>query len=155
VGTTIIERCTHAESLSGFSQQAYTKALHEMSAETSEYSDCAELIQKARLAAAHGLGSGVGSVGVPGGAGGGPAGAVAPPTPLEQHALETDAHRARGTPVRVGAGIVEPGVVHVNVASAVSTLPTPLLALLILLLVCALSIPGRAILNRARARRSS
>src|ERR1700736_2557686 len=54
VGATIIERCTHGQSLSGFSQQDYRRALQELPAEVEEYSDCANLIRRAQLAAARG-----------------------------------------------------------------------------------------------------
>src|SRR5207237_5789767 len=54
VGATIIERCTHGQSLSGFSQQDYRRALQELPAEVEEYSDCANLIRRAQLAAAGG-----------------------------------------------------------------------------------------------------
>ena len=50
VGATIIERCTHGQSLSGFSQQDYAKALHELPTEVEEYSDCANLIRHAAAA---------------------------------------------------------------------------------------------------------
>ncbi len=44
--------------------------------------------------------------------------------------------------------MLHPGVVHVNLASALNSLPTPLLALLAFLLVCALVLGGRALRNR-------
>src|ERR1700731_177081 len=58
VGATIINRCTHGQSLSGFSQQAYRRALQELPTEVEEYSDCANLIRRAQLAAAGRGGSG-------------------------------------------------------------------------------------------------
>src|SRR3977135_3938438 len=60
VGATIIERCTHGQSLSGFSQQDYRRALQELPTEVQEYSDCANLIRRAQLAAAGAGGSGAG-----------------------------------------------------------------------------------------------
>src|ERR1700739_4071776 len=56
VGATLIQRCTHGQSLSGFSQQDYRRALQELPAEVEEYSDCANLIRRAQLAAAGGQG---------------------------------------------------------------------------------------------------
>ena len=56
IGTKIIERCTHGQSLSGFSQQDYRRALKELPTEVEEYSDCANLIRRAQLAAAGGGG---------------------------------------------------------------------------------------------------
>ena len=57
-GTKIIERCTHGQSIGGFSQQAYRRALKELPTEVEEYSDCANLIRRAQLAAAGGGGAG-------------------------------------------------------------------------------------------------
>jgi hypothetical protein len=47
VGATIIERCTHGESLAGFSQQDYARALQELPREVEQYTDCANLIRQA------------------------------------------------------------------------------------------------------------
>ena len=58
VGQTIINRCTHGQSLSGFTQQAYRQALQELPTEVEEYSDCANLIRRAQLAAAGGSSGG-------------------------------------------------------------------------------------------------
>jgi hypothetical protein len=144
VGEKIIERCTHGQSISGFSQQAYRRALQELPTEVEEYSDCANLIRRAQLAAAGGQGS---------------AGADAPlvATPLtgsERRALRS-VPKTGAAPLRVGGGLVQPGVVHANVASALSSLPDPLLALLAFLLACAVALGGRAVTRRVLARRSS
>jgi hypothetical protein len=146
VGATIIERCTAGQSLSGFSQQAYSKALQEMPAEVNEYSDCANLIRKAELAAAGRGGAGGG----PGG-GGSIAANVAPPTPAEQQTL-THAKRFPPASVQVDGETVNPGVVHADIASAFSTLPTPLLALLAFLATCVALLAGRAIRKRVDGR---
>jgi hypothetical protein len=140
VGATIIERCTHGQSLSGFSQQDYRRALQELPAEVEEYSDCANLIRRAQLA----------------GAGGGGGEALSPiiGTPAERSALR-GASSTGGAPVSVGGRLVRPGVVQANVSSALSTLPSPLLAMLAFLLACALTLAGKSIVGRVRARRSS
>jgi hypothetical protein len=117
--STIIERCTHGQSLAGFSRSAYAKALRELPTDVSEYSDCEELIRKAALAAAGGGG--------PGGA------ATAPPTPAEQETLTRAAH-APPTRIQVGKHSELPGVVPVSLTSALNALPTPLMALLAALL---------------------
>jgi len=144
VGEQIIRRCTHNESLSGFSQSAYRQALKDLSAGTEEYSNCAQLIRQAQLAAA-GAGRG-GSTG--GGAATPAAGAVAP-TPSEQRAIE-HAPSAGSAPLQVGAQTIHPGVVHADIASALSTLPTPLLATVAFLLICLLLAAGAGIRNRVR-----
>jgi hypothetical protein len=47
VGATIIERCTHGQSISGFSQQDYALALQELTPEVEQYSNCGNLIRQA------------------------------------------------------------------------------------------------------------
>lgn len=148
VGETIILRCTHKESLSGFSQADYKKALEELPADAEEYSDCSQEIREAQLAAATGRGGG--------GGGGSAAGAaaVAPiaATPAQQRAL-AHAQRAGGEPVRLSGGqVVHPGVVHVNVASALSALPTPVLTILAFALAGLLAVAAGAVRKRIRGR---
>ncbi len=141
VGATIIERCTHGQSLSGFTAQQYRQALRELPTEVEEYSDCANLIRHAELGGA-------------GGAGGGPNGsasATIPLTPAERTALKS-APKLGSVPLVVGDQTVAPGVVHVNIASALSSLPTPLLATLAFMLVCLLVVLGGNIRSRVRAR---
>jgi hypothetical protein len=148
-GEAIILRCTHGQSLSGFSQKAYKQALKDLNADTEEYTDCSSLIRQAQLAAAgssRGGGSG-------GGSSGGPSAPAVVPTPAEQRAI-TKAGHARSAPVQVGNQAIHPGVVHVDVASALSSLPTPLLAILAFLLTCLLLVAGGALRNRVRARGS-
>ena len=47
VGATIIERCTHGQSIAGFSQQDYALALQELPTEVEQYSNCGNLIRQA------------------------------------------------------------------------------------------------------------
>jgi hypothetical protein len=144
-GAKIIERCTHGQSLSGFSQKDYRRALAELPTEVEEYSDCGNLIRRAQLAAAGG-----------GGGGGGPSGGGAAATPLsasEQSAVAR-APKSGAEPFKVGNQLVSPGVVHADISSALSSLPDPLLAILTFLLACAAALGGRAILNGVRAHRS-
>ncbi|HUA75324.1 MAG TPA: hypothetical protein VL988_11250 [Solirubrobacteraceae bacterium] len=140
-GAKIIERCTHGQSLSGFSQKDYRRALQELPTEVEEYSDCGNLIRRAQLAA---LSNG-------GGGGSGPSTPSAPLTPAEQRAV-AQAPKEGAAPQKVGDQLISPGVVHADVASALSTLPAPLLAVLALLLACAVALGGRAVYERVRAR---
>jgi hypothetical protein len=145
----IIDRCTHGESLGGFSQKAYGEALKDLSAGTEEYSNCAQLIRQAQLAAAgtgHGSGNG-------GGAATTPATAAVTATPAEQRAIAR-APIAGAAPVQVDGQTIHPGVVHVDITSALSSLPTPLLATIAFLLLCLLLAAGSGIRNRIRAHRS-
>jgi hypothetical protein len=149
VGATIIERCTHGQSLGGFSQQDYARALQELPTEVEEYSECGNLIRRAQLAAAGG-GGGSGA-----GAGAGPAAPVATPlTPAERSALRQIA-KTGSAPQLIGNEVIYPGVVHAGVASALSTLPNSLIAVLAFLLACVLVLAGRAVRNRVHARGSS
>lgn len=150
VGEQIIRRCTHGESLSGFSQAAYRQALKELSAGTEEYSNCAQLIRQAQLAAA-GAGRGGGAGGGGGGGAASSPGALAP-TPAEQQAI-AHAPAAGAAPVQVGAETIHPGVVHADIASALSSLPTPLLATVAFLAICLALVAGTGIRNRIRGAR--
>ncbi len=143
--TTIVERCVSGQPLSGFSQQEYSEALQNLPTEVEEYSNCANLIRHAELAAAGGASSA-----------GEPAGAAAVPVPLtpaERTALKS-VPKLGAAPIHVGNQVVRPGVIHADIASAVNSLPSPLLAILAFLLVCALLLAGRVIGNRVRARRA-
>ncbi|HEY3960385.1 MAG TPA: hypothetical protein VGL68_07735 [Solirubrobacteraceae bacterium] len=147
-GEAIILRCTHGQSLNGFSQTAYKQALKDLNADTEEYTDCSSLIRQAQLAAAGSRGGGGGS-----GSSGGPSAPAVVPTAAEQRAI-TSAGHAHAAPVQVGDQAIHPGVVHVDVASALSSLPTPLLAMLAFLLTCLLLVAGGALRNHVRARGS-
>jgi hypothetical protein len=141
VGETIIQRCTHGESLSGFSQRDYSRALKQLSADAEEYTDCASLIRQAQLAAAS-RGGGLSAPTV-----------ATLATPTEQRAISRAA-TSGPSPVRLGGAVVHPGVVHASVASALSTLPTPLLAVLALMLASLLATGVNVVRNRVRDRRS-
>jgi hypothetical protein len=146
VGVAIVEKCTHGESFSGYTPTDYREALKHISTEASEYSDCANLIRKAELAAA-------------GGGTGGSAGTAAskvalPLTPAEQNAVQK-AHGNHGSsPVKVGNEPIFPGVVHANIASAVNTLPHSLLALLAFLLAGTVLLAAGEVRKRVNARRN-
>lgn len=143
IGETIILRCTHGESLAGFSQSAYRRALQELSADAEEYTGCAALIRQAQLAAAGG------------GSSGGAAAAGAPvaiaATPAEQRALAGAASAGR-SPVKLDGQVINPGVVHASIASAVNTLPAPVLAVLALLLAGVLAAGAYLVRGRVRGR---
>jgi hypothetical protein len=151
VGAQIISKCTHGESIAGFSQQAYREALQELPTEVEEYSDCANLIRQAELGSAGGSHTGAG------GFFGGPAAGSVPPiplTPAESTALK-EARKTNTPPARIDGALVQAGVVPVSVASALSSLPTPLLVILAFMLACALVVAGGALRNRVRAKRSN
>lgn len=143
VGETIIERCELNESVSGYSQSAYRQALHELSADSEEYSDCSSVIREAQRAAAGGKSSGGGTSG---------GGVAVTATPSEQRSLKRAA-RVRPEAVKLGGSVIHPGVVHVDVASALSTLPTPLLATLAFLLALLVLVAGGSLRKLVHGRR--
>ena len=151
VGEKIILRCTHGESLSGFTQNDYNKALKELETSTEEYSDCASLIHQAQLAAAGSRGGSGGSGGGGSAGAGGVTTPTTPATPAEQRELSR-APSAGAAPVKVGDQVLRPGVVHADIASAFSSLPTPLLAIILFLCACAVALAGGALRNRVRDR---
>ncbi len=141
---TILEKCGHHQPFSGYSQKAYREALKQMTTTGSQYSACEEEIRKAEEAAAGG-GAG-GAAGTPG------ANVAVPLTPIEQHAVQS-AHRNGSTPVQVGDEPVRPGVVHADIASAVSTLPHSLFAVLAFMAACAVVLSIGELRKRVRSRR--
>jgi hypothetical protein len=165
-GKKIVNQCFHQGKVSDdYTQQAYNEALRELPTDAVEYSECGQLIQQAQLAAAgrrrtakatpvkkHGGGAKTGG----GGAGAGPSTSVpAAPTRLtaaERAALAAASSRPAQAGVKVAGRVVHPTLGHVNVSSAVSTVPAPLLALLAMLAASALLAFGWLAFNRFRAR---
>jgi hypothetical protein len=159
VGKKIIERCGHGESLAGYTVKQYKRALQEMETEVIEYTDCAEKIEEAELAAAGrpqsgagGNGGGTGRPGAPtsGPASGNPAGygnQAIPTTPAEQRQLARAA-QSKPEPIRLGGQDVRPGVVHADIAGATSNLPKPLLAMIAAIVAGILLLGARAAMTR-------
>jgi hypothetical protein len=148
IGEKIILRCTHGESLRGFTQKDYEKALKELETSLEEYSGCASLIHQAQRAAAGSRGGSSGGGGA-GSTGAGAASPAATATPAERHNLSR-APSTGAAPLKLGGQAIRPGVVHVDIASAFSSLPTPLLAILLFLVACAVALAGGVIRNRVR-----
>jgi hypothetical protein len=151
VAAQIVNRCGHGESLAGFTVKQYQLALERMPTEVREYSNCAELIQQAELAAASHKGGtvggpGTGSTGSGTGSGTGPGGvggAAVEPTPAQQRTLEQT--RKAGAPAvhLSGGDAVTPGVVHPSLASATSNLPPSALVVVGIVLAGLLLLAGR------------
>lgn len=141
---TILEKCGHSEPFSGYSQKAYREALKQMTTTGIEYGECESLIRKAEEAAAGG-GAGA-TTGTPS------ANVAVPLTPTERRAVQS-AHRNGSAPVQVGSEPVRPGVVHADIASAVSTLPHSLFAVLAFMLAGALVLAIGEVRKRVRSRR--
>jgi hypothetical protein len=143
----IIERCAHQEhvSLGGFTPSEYAQALRQLPTEVREYDgECEEQIRDAELAAAGGQSTATGASAAA-------AASVTPPTPAEQRALTTSARKAP-VAIQLGSHTALPGVVHVDVASALNALPTPLMALVAIVVLACLAL-GVAYLPRGLLQR--
>ncbi|HEX4436057.1 MAG TPA: hypothetical protein VH061_04605 [Solirubrobacteraceae bacterium] len=145
VGQKIIRLCAQGKSLAGFPPGDYAKALKEISATTEEYSECGQLIRAAQQAAASEKGGGSSS----GSTGALPTAVTA--TPAEQASI-AGAAKSGSAPVSLDGQVIHPGVVHANIASAFSKLPTPLLVLLGFVLACLLALAARPLRDRIRGR---
>lgn len=157
VAMQIVERCGRGQSLAGFTVAQYRRALEKMPTEAAEYSDCAERISQAELAAARGHHTNSGGSGLSGPGSGSSSGSASDgttpaiePTPAEQHDLEAVRHAGAPPPVHLtGSGKpVLPGVVHPDLASATSDLPTPVLVVIALVLAGLLLLAGLEIRDR-------
>jgi hypothetical protein len=142
VGERIILRCTHGESLAGFSQRDYQQALEELSGDAEEYSPCGQQIRQAEIAAAAHAGGAAAEAA--------PVALAAAPAELNSLA---DAKKKGPGPVVVGGEVIHPGVVHATVGSAFSTLPAPLLAVLALMIAGALVAGALYLRRRVSSRR--
>jgi hypothetical protein len=146
----IDKRCGHGESVSGYTVKQYQRALSDMPTEMIEYTGCAEVIEQAELAAAAHRGTTGGGQGAGTGAPPGVCGPAVEPTPAQEHILEATRHE-HPAPIRLGGGsggTVQPGVVHPDLASATSDLPTPVLAVIALVLAGLLLLAGKEIKER-------
>jgi hypothetical protein len=142
--STIIEKCAHGEPFGGYSQRAYREALKQLPTEVSEYSPCSNLISKDELAKAGGS-TNAATEAVS-------SNVALPLTPSEQRLVQS-AHRHGSTPVQVGGEPIRPGVVHADIASATSTLPHSLFAVLAFMFAGALAMAIGEVRKRVHARR--
>jgi hypothetical protein len=178
-GKDVLDDCTDDEVMSKtYAQKEYRAALSELSADTDQYGNCRDVIRRAQLAALAIKGKRAGggaSEGPRGGASKGPRGgapqatstpsargAIGSPPADEQLSSATAGERralsrARAQavkPVRLDDATVDPAKVGaVPGGSQVSDLPTPLVALLALLLAGALALAGIRIRRLVDARR--
>lgn len=136
----VLRDCADADGLSGtYSQAEYTKALENLGADLDEYTDCRAQIRLARLKAA---GSGAG----------GRSGAVTRRqlSPEEQRRISTELSNPRlaaSQPLRIGGARVDP-----DSLSSSSSIPAPLLALLVLAILGAVGAGTARVLQLARKR---
>ena len=182
-GGDVIDDCTtHGTLTKHYSQRDYRQALAQLPADVDEYGTCRDVIRNAQVAGGANRGGGGGggagpagfrapsTPGVPtasgtGGTGTGHVGggkgddptAVDPthpsndnPTNADENRALIDANRNGGGPVKVGRDAIEPGA---QKSSFVQNLPAPLIAVLALLGVGALTGGGIALRRRLRSKR--
>ena len=171
-GQDVIKDCTDDERIQGdYSQREYNEALDELPTDADGYTPCRDIIARARDAAASGGRAGSGGEPSPilGGSGGIPlpGDAGAPPatgdsfndslfdsTPEEQDALRQVQGAEKpgvieGTPLRPQVTGRAPTV------AAISTLPTSVIALLVLTAAALAALGGTLVRRRVLARRSA
>jgi hypothetical protein len=179
----LVDACRDEKVDGTYSQRTYKKALSQLPADSDQYTACRDVINRARLAALNNRrqsnsagggqsgGGGTGGGGNPSGGGGnsaasgsssggggnssgsdsGTSTAPAAPTAAEQQAVQK-AITSGADPVRVGGQLVQPGAVG-SLTSDDRRLPTSVLAMLIVLAVCALGAGGAVLWHRVIARR--
>ncbi len=155
--TKIYELCGQGKSLAGFSVEQYQHALENPPTEIVEYkAECLEEIQKAEIAAHkggtsrdQGGGGSSSAAGAPG------VGQTVEPTQAQQRILKQTRKSGVG-PVHLGGGSegsVTPGVVHPDLASAASDLPTPVLAVIAAVIAGIALLAGKEINTRMQRSR--
>jgi hypothetical protein len=168
-GRDVINDCTDDEVLSKtYTQKEYHDALSQLAADADQYGNCRQVISRAQLrAAAHQKNDSGAKAAAPaagrtggGGGGGGTVGSaparqqLADATPAERRAVDK-ARADGGRRPAVNNTRVDPSKVGtVPGVSRVSDLPTPLVAVLALLLVAALALAAVRIRSLVNARRA-
>ncbi len=177
----LVDACRDEKVDGTYSQRTYKKALSQLPADSDQYTACRDVINRARLAAlnnrrqassgggqtggggtggggssssgggGNARGSGSSGSGSSSGGGSGSSAAPAAPTAAEQQAVQK-AITSGADPVRVGGQLVQPGAVG-SLASDDRKLPSSILAMLIVLAVCALGAGGAVLWHRVIARR--
>jgi hypothetical protein len=154
--------CSHSST--GYLQGSYSKgdlrkALGQISGDTLEYTGCADAIKQALLAREGGRGgaggvgsgaSGIGGIGGGGGVGGGGAGGLGGAGGA--NGLPAQLHTGTDAPLAIAGSTVRPGVLPAFGRDG-HQLPTPLLAILILLGAAILGVGATVLGQRVIARR--
>ncbi len=145
--TAVIRDCQDGRIDGKYSQKEFADALRNIPTDVDEYTDCRDVISRARLGAAGGK-SGGARTGSAGGGGGGGATPAAPAatgadqtaaqllgsaSPAERAAVTRAIGQAGTAPVVVGGRSVSPDTAGLSPAGAANVLPTPLIAALVLL----------------------
>lgn len=155
-----------------YSQKEFSDALRSIPTDVDEYTDCRDVISRARLGAA-GRKSGGKNNGTAAGGGAGADGGAAPPpssaaanagksaaeilgtaTPAEQAAVTKAVEQSGSAPVQVGDEAVSPDSAGLSPAGAANVVPTPLVVALVLLGLGIAAGGAQTIRSRVLARRT-
>jgi hypothetical protein len=148
----IIADCYDDGKLDGnYSPSEIRDARNNLPADIDQYSDCRDVLARALGGTGDKRVGGDQGGALGGGGGNGPSQPLTPTGPEEQAELDKAAIGGGGAPVQVGDGTVVPGAA--GFASANNTIPTTLLAVLILLGVAALAAAVPFVRRRVLARR--
>jgi hypothetical protein len=165
VRTRIQKDCTDGQINGHYSKAQLADALAHMPADADEYTDCSDVIRRAELSGGNGSSSSGGGGGTTGGGttGGGTTGTGSPaaagtagdadaaaapaPDPMTgasaaQRAAFQKAVQAGSAPVQLDGRPIHPGELGGTKSSGLSDLPTPLLAILALLILGGLGAAG-------------
>lgn len=161
----VLQDCQDGRLDQGHSRGDLRDAIEDIPTDLDEYTDCRDVIRRAQLglnrsssggSGSGGSGGGTVGAGSTGGTGGGSGGsgnateALANATPEEKDALARTAATGGNAPVRIGGALVGP---RIGVSSSTS-LPTPLVVVLVLLSLAGLAAGGVRVTRLVGARRS-
>jgi hypothetical protein len=173
VNTLLRDACNDEHVDGHYTQAQYKKALEQLATDSDEYTDCRDVLERARLAALSGgkhnnngggggaaTGGGGGTSGSSGGSGtSGSTGSSAPADPLakataKQRKVLAQAGQQSAKPVDVGGKLVKPGALGLGTLSGSGhDVPTSLVLLIGLLAASALAAGGWWLWSRVLARR--
>jgi hypothetical protein len=148
----ILRECQEGALTGDYSIREIRDARNNIPDDVDQYSDCRDVLSRALAAKAGGGGDGgsggAGGGGTGGGAGGGGGPALTPATDADRKAVEEAAAQGNA-PVEIGGRQIVPGAAGFNADAARNTMPSTLIAVLVLLAVAALI--GAAPFVRKRA----
>jgi hypothetical protein len=148
----ILRECQDGRLTGDYSIREIRDARNNIPDDVDQYSDCRDVLSRALSARAGGGddAGGGGAGGGTGGGGGGGAETLTPATDADRKALEEAAAQG-GAPVEIDGRQVVPGAAGFNADAARNTLPSTLIAVLVLLAVAAIIAAAPFVRRRALA----
>ncbi len=166
----IYDECQTAAIKGTYSQADYADALGHIQTDLDEYTDCRDVIQRARLAAAGtklsssskadgtdatGGGTTPPAAAMPVSADGTAGQLLAAASPAEQAAVSKAVEQSGDAPVVIGGESVSPNETGLSPAGAGNVIPTPLAAALVLLAISVVAAAGWYVRSRVLAGRAA